>query len=148
MEHACKLPQSKNFKKKLVDAKKNEIFNDFFIQLATPKVLHNKWEVLDFDEERPLTLERWNRSFWPIFIFVLDFLFLIIEIRWLNLLTFANITGVYSMHILEVKAFYFWRPEQVYLETRMGQIDPLYFSIAKNVPSIHLHVSKKFQEIG
>ena len=43
-----------NLFKKLVDAQKNQDLNYFNVHLVTSRVLHNKWEMLNFDEENLL----------------------------------------------------------------------------------------------
>ena len=55
IEHACEFPKSKTCFDKLADAQKLKSFNDFNIKLATPRVLENKWKMLNFDEEQLLS---------------------------------------------------------------------------------------------
>ena len=47
-------PQSITCMEKLVDAQKNQNFNDFNIQPASTRVFEKKWEMLNFDEDHLL----------------------------------------------------------------------------------------------
>ena len=51
MSHALEHLIFKTFLKILGDAQKNEYSNEFNIILGASRVLHIKWEMINFDEE-------------------------------------------------------------------------------------------------